>query len=342
MRFSKRVWQALDERLCFSSFSYPIPKNGNNLGYCLGGITLFGFIILVTTGIYLAQFYRPEIAAANSSVRLMNAGFIGFIRGIHYWAAQAIFITIVLHLVRIYITGSYKKPREFNWLVGVALLAIAIGFIFSGTVLKWDQEAYEALRHNIEIANLLGNIGGWFASAFTEEVHILDRMYIIHVTILPLIFVLAFFEHAFLIKKLGVSPWPADGEEVQQKATLPFTSHMRKIVLFGVMLFVILAVLSIISPPIIGPEPIEGIEVTKPPWMFLALYALENILGFSSLFYVPILFFALLAVVPFLDMRPERDPRKRKLMIAALIIVMVIFISLILMAAFTAPKAHIG
>lgn len=342
MKFSHRIWQALDERLCLSSFSYPIPKNGNNLGYCLGGITLFGFIILVTTGIYLAQFYRPEVAAANSSVRLMNAGFTGFIRGIHYWAAQAVFISIVLHLSRIYITGSYKKPREFNWFVGTALFAIAIGFIFSGTVLKWDQEAYEAFRHNIEIANLLGSIGGWFASAFTEVFHILDRMYIIHVTILPLIFVLVFFEHAFLIKKLGVSQWPADGEKVQQEGTLPFTSHMKKITFLGVILFVILAVLSIISPPPIGPEPIEGIEVTKPPWMFLALYSIENILGLSSLFYVSILFFALLAVVPFVDMRPERYPRKRKLMIAALIIVMVIFISLILMAAFTAPKAHIG
>ncbi len=342
MKLSQKVWQVLNERLGLDAFSYPIPKNGNNLGYCLGGITLFGFIILVTTGIYLAQFYRPEITAANGSVMLMSSGFTGFIRGIHYWAAQAVFISIVLHLSRIYITGSYKKPREFNWLVGVALFAIAIGFIFSGTVLKWDQEAYEAFRHNIAIANLLGGIGGWFASAFTEVFHILDRMYIIHITILPLIFVLMFATHAFLIKKLGVSVWPAERENVQQESTLTFTSHLKKVTLLGLILLGIFAVLSAVSPPQLGPEPIEGIEVTKPPWMFLGLYAIENIFGLSGLFYVPVLIFVALAAVPFVDMRPERDPRKRKLMIAALIIVMALLISLILMAAFTAPKAHIG
>ncbi len=342
MKYSQKMWQAIDERLCLSSFSYSIPKNGNNLGYILGGITLFSFIILFTTGIYLALLYNPEILEANSSVLLMSAGFIGFIRGIHYWAAQAVFVTVILHMARIYITGSYKKPREFNWLIGVALFAITVGFLFSGTILKWDQEALEAFEHNIEIAKLLGGIGAWFAAAFTEVFHILHRMYIIHITVLPFFFILLFFEHAFLIKKLGISVWPANGERVQQEATLPFTTHVKKIIIFGFILLGVLAVLSAVSPPPLGPEPIEGIEVTKPPWMFMALYAIENILGLSSLFYVSVLFFALLAAVPFVDMRPERDPRKRKLMIAALIIVMALFIALVLMAALTAPKAHIG
>ncbi len=342
MKSLQRMWQVLDERLGLSSFSYSIPKNGNNIGYCLGGITLFGFIILFTTGIYLAQFYSPEIATANGSILLISAGFTGFIRGIHYWTAQAVFILIILHLSRIYITASYKKPREFNWLVGVALFAITIGFLFSGTILKWDQEAYEALLHNIEIAKLLGGIGVWFSSAFTEAFHILNRMYIIHVTILPFFFILLFFEHAFLIKKLGVSLRPANGENAQQDATIPFTTHVKKVIILGLILFGILTVLSVIAPPPLGPEPIEGIEVTKPPWMFFALYASENILGLSSLLYVSILSFVLLAAVPFVDMRPERDPRKRKLMMIVLIIAVALFLSLILMVALTAPQAHIG
>lgn len=342
MKLSQKAWQVLNERLGLDAFSYPIPKNGNNLGYILGGVTLFGFIILAITGIYLGFFYRPEITAANSSVLLMSSGFIGLIRGIHYWAAQAVFITIILHISRIYITGSYKKPREFNWLVGLALFAIAIGFIFSGTVLKWDEEAYEAFRHNIEVAGLLGDLGGWVATTFTEVSHLLDRMFIIHITILPLFFVLVFGAHAFLIKKLGVSVWPANGENAKEESYLTFTSHLKKAVFLGLVLLGILAVLSTISPPPLGPEPIQGIEVTKPPWMFYALYASENILGLKSVLYVSIFSFALLAAVPFVDMRPERDPRKRKLMIAALIIVMALFLSLILMVAFTAPQTHMG
>ncbi len=340
MKFSKRMWQALDERLCFSKLSYPIPKNGNNLGYCLGGITLFSFFILIITGIYLAQFYSPEIAAANSSVLLMSAGFTGFIRGIHYWAAQAVFVLIILHLSRIYITGSYKKPREFNWLVGVGLFAITLGFIFSGTILKWDQEAYEAFLHNIGLANLLGSLGTWFSAAFSS--HILHRMYDIHIAILPLLFVLVFLIHAFLVKMLGISLWPANGENTKHDTTIPFTTHMKKVTILGLIVLGALAVLSAVFPPPLGPAPIEGIEVTKPPWMFLGLYAIENSLGLKSLFYVPVLSFALLAAVPFVDMRPERNPSKRKLMIAALIVAMAILISLILMAALTAPQAHIG
>lgn len=342
MKSSQKIWQAIDERLCLSSFSYSIPKNGNNLGYCLGGITLFGFVILLITGIYLSQDYHPEIEEANASVLLMSAGFMGFIRGLHYWAAQAVFVTIILHMVRIYITGSYKKPREFNWLVGVALFAITIGFIFSGTVLKWDQEAKEAFEHNIEIAELLGGLGTWFAYVFSEAFHILSRMYIIHIATLPLIFVLLFFAHGFLIKKLHISQWPANGEPTQEEEVIPFASHVKKVTLLGLALLGVLIVLTVASPPPLGPEPIEGIEVTKPPWMFLALYAIENILGLSSLFYVTVLFFILLVAVPFVDMRPERDPSNRKLMIVALVIVMVLFISLTLMAALTAPEAHIG
>ncbi len=342
MKFSQKVWEVLDERLGLSTFSYSIPKNGNNLGYCLGGITLFGFVILIITGIFLSQDYHPEINEANASVLLMGTGFMGFIRGIHYWAAQAVFVTIILHMARIYITGSYKRPREFNWLVGVALFAITIGFIFSGTVLKWDQEAKEAYQHNIEVAELLGGFGGWFAGVFSEAFHILSRMYIIHIATLPLIFLLLFLAHGFLIKKLKISQWPANGEPVQEEDAIPFASHVKKVTLLGLLLLGVLAVLAVASPPPLGPQPIEGIEVTKPPWMFLSFYAIENIFGLSSLFPVTVLFFVLFAAVPFVDMRPERNPSKRKLMIAALIIVMALFIALVLMAALTAPKAHIG
>src|SRR3546814_19946153 len=85
----------------------------------------------------------PE--AANASVRdIVTDVWAGqFLRGVHYWAAQAMYVLAALHLLRVFLTGSYKRPREANWLVGVAMFALVIGAIFTGPVLKWDQEGFE-------------------------------------------------------------------------------------------------------------------------------------------------------------------------------------------------------
>src|SRR3989337_1602385 len=83
---------------------------------------------------------------------------------------------VLLHMGRVVATGSYKRPREANWLIGLGLLAITLGLVFTGTVLKWDQEGFEALGHNVEIGNLLGAVGVWFSPEFADQVPILVRL----------------------------------------------------------------------------------------------------------------------------------------------------------------------
>jgi len=113
---------------------------------------------MVATGIYLTQFYNPEPTAAHESVRriITSVSFGKFIRGFHYWGAMAMIVLIGLHLLRVFVSGSFKRPREANWMFGVALAGITAALFFTGTVLKWDQESLEALEHNIEIGKLLG------------------------------------------------------------------------------------------------------------------------------------------------------------------------------------------
>ena len=157
----RRGWEAIDERLGLSGLAYPVPAHANGIGYILGGITFFGFLILAATGVWLAQFYHPTPEAARESVLyIMNVAPLGDVaRGVHFWTANLVMATVLLHTGRIFVTGAYKRPRELNWLIGLGLLSITIGLIFTGTVVKWDQEGFEALGHNVEIGDLLGVFG---------------------------------------------------------------------------------------------------------------------------------------------------------------------------------------
>jgi quinol-cytochrome oxidoreductase complex cytochrome b subunit len=191
-RAERRGWvrrsvEVVDERLGIDALRYPVPEHANNLGWSLGGLTLVSFVVLLVTGIYLAKFYDPVPEAANQSVRdIMSDVWLGaFARGVHYWAAQAMLVLVILHLLRVIFHGSYKRPREGNYLIGVTMLALVIGALFNGTTLKWDQEGFEALAHNTELAQLLGGLGFWFTPEVSKNVPILTRLNNAHVLIIP-------------------------------------------------------------------------------------------------------------------------------------------------------------
>lgn len=124
-----RLGEWLDERLGLKGISYAVPEHANSLPYVLGGITLTGFLILFVTGIYLAQFYHPERADVHQSVIYIITGVpLGdLVRSVHFWTAQIVSVTVLLHMLRVLFTGSYKRPREINWFVGLGLLAITLG-----------------------------------------------------------------------------------------------------------------------------------------------------------------------------------------------------------------------
>ena len=148
-------------RLGLRSLTYHVPSYANAIPYLLGGITLFGILILIATGIYLAQFYHPNPTDAHASVfYIVTEAQLGdFVRSVHFWTANIVMITLLLHLLRVVIGGAYRAPREVTWAIGVGLLVVMLGFFFTGTVLKWDQEAFEALGHNEAIGTILGSLG---------------------------------------------------------------------------------------------------------------------------------------------------------------------------------------
>ncbi|MBI4307330.1 MAG: cytochrome bc complex cytochrome b subunit [Chloroflexi bacterium] len=349
-----RFWKALDERLGLSSLSYPVPRHANTISYTLGGITLVSFIILVATGVLLAQFYHPHPSEANGSVRYIMAqvSYGDIIRSIHYWAASAMFLTAVLHLLRVFFTGAYRRPREANWLVGVGLLALTFGAVFTGTVLKWDQEAYEALQHNTEMAEILGLLGFWFSPEFAATTPLLERINSAHISILPLLIGALLLAHFFLVKYHGISPLPWGRKEQARPATASgaraeeaptrFAQHLRHLTAYGLVLVAVLLALSALFPAPIGPEPMPGIEVTKPPWMFLWLYAFENVFGIKGIIYASAALFVLLIAVPFVDRASVPALPARRPLVAAGLAVLALAVALSIYV-WQAPTAlHLG
>ena len=347
---ARRALDVIDERLGIKALMYPVPEHANRLAWSLGGVTAGALLILIATGALLVQFYNPVPESANESVRhvLTHVWSGRFVRGVHFWASQAMYVTALLHMLRVFLTGSYKKPREGNWLIGVGMFGLVTLGVFTGTVLKWDQEGFEALGHNLEIGKLVGGVGLWFTPDFASRVPVLIRLYGAHVVIVPgLILVLALL-HALLVKRHGISPHPTlptdeSGEQSPaDEPTEPFTHHLRRIAAFAVALFGLLGILAVLVPPEIGPPPVAGIEVTSPPWNFWWMFTLENWVGLGGILYGELAFFALLAILPFVDRNPKRYWRRRPVAMTLAMVLVLALAAMTLLEAFTPAKQHLG
>ncbi|MFQ5434761.1 MAG: cytochrome b N-terminal domain-containing protein [Anaerolineae bacterium] len=113
----------------------------------LGGMSLFLFLSLIVTGVLLMFVYVPTAVSAADSIRTITyvAPFGWLLRNLHYWAAVLLLLTSAFHLLRVVFSGSYKPPRRFNWLLGLALLLLSLLLSFSGYVLRWDVDTFGAL-----------------------------------------------------------------------------------------------------------------------------------------------------------------------------------------------------
>jgi len=336
-----RFWNAVDERLGLKSLHYPVPMHANKLAYSLGGLSLVCFLLLLGTGIVLAQFYEPDPATAHASVRRMitDVQLGEFLRGFHYWTSMAMVVLVGLHLLRVFAAGSFKRPREGNWLIGVVLLGIVAAFFFSGTVLKWDQESLEALEHNTEVGGFLGRFGFWFSPTF-GGLSLLHRLYTLHVAILPAVFFLVAGLHLMLVKRHGMAPSPfRHGPEPEP--TEPFTRHLARLGGFALLLFALMTVLAVLAPPGHGPAAVEGIEVTKPPWPMLWLYPVENWVGVAGILWATLALFAVLIAVPFVDRGSVRHPWRRLGTVIAAALIVAVLVAMIIYAAVTPVASHI-
>lgn len=139
-----------------------VRKSGIALSYtwCMGGITFFVFLVETVTGVLLMFYYRPTLEHAfNDILNLRDVTTLGLLREVHRWGAHAMVITIWLHMYRVFLTGSYKPPREFNWVIGVILLVLTLLLSFTGYLLPWDQLAIWAITVGSNMARATPLVG---------------------------------------------------------------------------------------------------------------------------------------------------------------------------------------
>jgi quinol-cytochrome oxidoreductase complex cytochrome b subunit len=181
----------------------------NRYSYRLGFIAAVLFGILLVTGIYLMFVYTPSVGSAYGDMQKLKTG-VGFgqlIRNVHRWAAHLMVLVVILHLVRVFYAGAYKRPRQFNWVIGVGLLLITLGFSFTGYLLPWDQLAYWAVTVGTNLVHYVPLVGGKLQDLLIGGPQVgqstLTRFYALHVAVLPALLVLMLTVHIWRVRKDG-------------------------------------------------------------------------------------------------------------------------------------------
>lgn len=175
----------------------------------LGVISSILYGVLVFTGVLLMFYYVPSIERAYTTMKEIQLSVpLGqFTRNMHRWAAHAMVLSVILHMVRVFYTGAYKPPREFNWVVGVILLVLTLGASFTGYLLPWDQLSYWAITVGTNIAGYAPVAGPAMRQMLlgSSEVgqNTLIRFYTLHVALLPLFLALIVSVHIWRVRKDG-------------------------------------------------------------------------------------------------------------------------------------------
>ena len=317
-------------------------KPGYSLG--LGLISLYLFIILTGTGVLLMFYYVPSTQQAYNSMKdlqfVVSAGLL--MRNMHRWAAHLMVLFVMLHLCRVFYTGAYKRPREFNWVLGVGLFLLTLGLSFTGYLLPWDQLAYWAITVGTNIAGYAPVIGPklkyLMLGGHVVGQEALIRFYALHVIVLPGVAGLMIAVHLWRVRKDGGLSRPDEPSDVVEqvelgqlptnksyglmelaRGTTPQVGknpedevfswpHLvfREILLFLLVTAVVLFLAIFWNAPLEEiANPIHPPNPAKAPWYFLGLQELVSYSAFWGGVVVPAVLVTALGLLPYLDRQPK-------------------------------------
>jgi len=277
----------------------------------LGLVTFFLFVIASVTGILLMFYYVPTTEQAYASMQDLTfvVTFGRIVRNLHRWTAEAMVVAVGLHLLRVFYTGAYKPPREFNWVVGLALLVLTLGLSFTGYLLPWDQLAFWAVTVGTNIAAYFPVIGGGLRLLLLGGDTVGDaallRFYVLHVIVLPALLAILIGYHLWRIRKDGGLARPQEAQRQESVWSFPRLMYVELAVLVG--LLVICLPLAYLFDAPLGP-PADASHPPNPakaPWYFIGF---QELVSYSALWggsIAPLLILGVLLLLPYLD----RDPR---------------------------------
>jgi quinol-cytochrome oxidoreductase complex cytochrome b subunit len=302
----------------------------------LGGLSALLMMVLGLTGIVLLNNYTPAAPQAYLDILEINSNvwFGELIRNLHHWSANLLIVVAVLHLIRVFVTGSYRPPRELNWLIGVVMLLLVLGANFTGYLLPWNQLAYWAITVGTSIISYVPLIGEWLGRLVLGGPEVgantLLNFYSMHISFIPLAIFGLMSYHFWRVRKDGGLTIPKSSKQTEypqpeRVTTIPHLVHRELIFALGWI-----AVL--LTFAMLVPAPLEGIanpalfpNPAKAPWYFMGLQ--ELLLHFHPLvgaIVLPGLAIAGIFTLPFFDLNPKsvgvyfRSQRGRSLIVLAI------------------------
>ena len=321
--------------------SEPIPRHLKKWWFCVGGTPLYLFFIQIITGIALTFYYVPEPGKAYESVRHITEAvpFGWWIRGIHRWSAELMVVAVILHMMRVFFTGAYRKPREINWIIGMGLLITVLTFGFTGYSLIYNQLSYWAAVVGTNIAAAVPVAGPYLAGFMRGgpviSANTLTRFYVLHIGILPTTAFALLALHIFFIRIHGVSEFIDPNDEAAKKDRFfPFfPDHFLTEVALGVFLIFLVSQLAIIFPAQMGDpaNPAVTPEHIKPEWYFYPVFHWLKMFSFEAGIIGAILVVIIMFAWPWVDAAIERCSPGRDISVyvgIAAVVTMTIFLIL--------------
>ncbi len=344
----KTIGSWIDSRLGIgdtaSRLLYKPMHGGAKYIFSLGFVNLFLFMNQVITGILLMMYYAPTPDHAYDAVQFIQKeasyGFI--VRGLHFWGASAMIVSVMLHVLRVFTFGAYKRPREPMWLTGVVMFLLVFGFAFTGYLLPWDQKAYWATVVGTNVAGTAPVVGGIITRIMRGGAEVsaltLTRFFAIHTMILPWLLAAFAGMHLTILQLVGHGgPW----DEAKARKTAPFyPDQVFKDATLALFAFALIAILATISPPPLEAiaDPTDNSYNPRPEWYFFFLFQLlryfEGPYEVVGTMVLPNLAVAVLLLLPFIDRDTERNPAKRPKAMAGAGIAVVSYVALTLLAVF--------
>ncbi len=336
----RRLWPWLDDRLGITKnilpvIRHPIPP-GTGWAYVFGSATLVAFLLQVVTGIALSTTYVSSAGDAYQSLQAITTSSSGSVlRGLHYFGASAMIVLVGLHAVRVFITGSYKFPRELNWISGVMLLGLTLTMGFTGQVLRWDQDGVWSVVVAAEQAGRVPVIGTWLATILLGGQRIgagtLSHMYAYHVFLVPISIAAIVGVHVYLALHNGISEPPTAGQPVEprsyreryqallDRSGVPFwpDAAWRDAVGILVLVTVVLLLAVLVGPKPLGSPPNPALVVADPRpdwyllWYFAVLALLPPQIEQYLMWLIPLAAGLVLLLLPLVFPAGERHPARR-------------------------------
>ena len=293
----------------------PIPMHMKKWWYCSGAMPLILFMLQVGTGILLSFYFVPSPEMAYESVRHITEEVrLGFwVRGIHRWGSNLMVISLLLHITRVFFTSSYRKPREFNWIVGVLLFLLTLAFSFTGYSLINNQLAYWATTVGTNMFKEVPLIGtlllDFLRGGDDVTANTLTRFFMIHVMFLPLAMFIIIAVHIIILRIHGVSE--PEGFEKGHYAFYPH--HFYKVILLTLFVISIISSLTIIYPPGLGvpADPLVTPLHIKPEWYFFPSYRFLKLVPLITGILLTTAFILGMIFWPFIEPILSKDLKRR-------------------------------